>query len=69
VHFDLLQKGDKLWGSREGVYFDLLSRHAQVDIGAEYFDQHKTQVVQNQLVKRLESLGLKVTLEPASTAA
>lgn len=35
-----------------------------VDLGAAYFDQRKAQAVQQHLVKRLERLGLKVTIEP-----
>jgi transposase len=40
-----------------------------IDLGAAYFDQRKTETVQYQLVKRLERLGLKVTLEPAQPTA
>ncbi len=32
-----------------------------------YFDQRNQQAVQRQLVRRLEQLGLKVTLEPLAT--
>jgi transposase len=38
---------------------------AYVDLGANYFDQRKADAVQHQLVKRLERLGFKVTLEAA----
>jgi len=40
-----------------------------VDLGADYFDQRKTQAIQQQLVKRLERLGLKVILQSISTTA
>jgi transposase len=35
-----------------------------VDLGADYFDRRNEQRVQRQLVKRLEHLGFKVSLEP-----
>ena len=40
-----------------------------VDLGANYFDERKQEIVQKQLIKRLEKLGLKVTVEPLSAAA
>lgn len=40
-----------------------------VDLGPTYFDQRKADTVQNQLVKRLERLGFKVTLEPSALVA
>jgi transposase len=36
------------------------------DLGADYFDRRNEQQLQHSLVKRLERLGLKVTLEPAN---
>jgi transposase len=39
------------------------------DLGVNYFDEHKTEAVQHQLVKRLERLGFKVTLETLPAAA
>lgn len=36
-----------------------------VDLGVNYFDQHKAETVQHQLVQRLERLGFKVSLEPS----
>ena len=38
------------------------------DLGADYFDKRNEQQLQRSLVKRLERLGLKVTLEPAKAA-
>ncbi len=35
------------------------------DLGANYFDEHERDAIQKRLVKRLEKLGLKVTVEPA----
>jgi transposase len=40
-----------------------------VDLGANYFDDRKKETVQQQLVRRLEKLGFKVTLEALETAA
>ena len=39
------------------------------DLAANYFDRRKADAVQLQLVKRLQRLGLKVTLEPLSATA
>jgi len=39
------------------------------DLGANYFDQRKAESVQHQLVKRLERLGFKVSLEPSLMVA
>jgi len=39
-----------------------------VDLGANYLDERKAQAVQSQLVKRLERLGFRVTLETQTTA-
>lgn len=40
-----------------------------VDLGANYFDKRKQDAVQQQLVRRLENLGFKVSLEPLNYAA
>ena len=37
--------------------------------GANYFDERKQELVQKQLIRRLEKLGLKVTVEPIVEAA
>ena len=64
---------DGLQASQEVIlviaYHLIRRRTSYIDLGADYFDQRKTQAIQNQLVKRLERLGLKVTLETISTAA
>ncbi len=39
------------------------------DLGSNYYDERKTDAVQHQLVKRLERLGFKVTLEALPAAA
>jgi transposase len=48
------------------VYHIIHRGTSYVDLGANYFDQRKTDAVQHQLVKRLERLGFKVTLEVAA---
>ena len=42
---------------------------AYVDLGTNYFDERKAETVQHQLVKRLERLGFKVSLETQNHAA
>lgn len=39
-----------------------------VDLGGNYFDERKQELVQKQLIRRLEKLGLKVTVEPLAAA-
>jgi transposase len=39
------------------------------ELGGNYFDERKQETVQKQLIRRLEKLGLKVTIEPLPTAA
>lgn len=51
------------------VYHLLTRQQDYVDLGGTYFDEHDRQTVQRQLVRRLEALGLKVTIEPATPAA
>ena len=41
-------------------------RHGYEDLGANYFDERDRQAVERRLVRRLEALGHKVTLEPAA---
>ncbi len=36
------------------------------DLGSTYFDERDRQAVERRLVRRLEQLGLKVTVEPAA---
>jgi transposase len=40
-----------------------------VDLGSNYYDQRKQDMVQKQLIRRLEKLGYKVTLEPLTDVA
>jgi transposase len=49
------------------AYHMLLRGTEYVDLGADYFDKRNEQQVQHRLVKRLEHLGYKVSLEPVVT--
>ncbi len=52
------------------IAYHLLSKGTRyVDLGPNYFDQRQAEAVQKRLVKRLEHLGLEVTLTPRSAAA
>jgi transposase len=47
------------------IAFHLISRgQGYQDLGAQYFDTQRPEVTQRRLVKRLESLGYQVTLQP-----
>ena len=47
------------------VAFHIIARGTvYADLGPTYFDEQKQRYLQKQLVKRLENLGLKLTLEP-----
>lgn len=48
------------------VYHIIRSGTSYIDLGANYFDQRKADALEQQLVKRLERLGFKVTLETAA---
>lgn len=46
------------------IAYHLLAHHATyTDLGPDFFDRHDTDALERQLVKRLERLGNKVTLE------
>ena len=53
------------------IVYHLLRRDTSYDdLGAHYFfDERDRQAVQRRLVRRLQQLGLKVTLEPITPAA
>jgi transposase len=52
------------------IAYQLLRRGTEYqDLGPRYFDEHDRQAVERRLVRRLEALGHKVTLEPAHPAA
>jgi transposase len=51
------------------VYHVLTRREPYRDLGANYFDERDKQTVERRLVRRLEQLGHKVTLQPAIATA
>ena len=52
-----------------GVIDHVLSRRQPYhDLGADYLDRLEPERLTKRLVKRLERLGLKVTVEPATAA-
>jgi transposase len=51
------------------VYHVLVEDTDYQELGGNYFDERDRQVVQKQLVRRLEQLGYDVTLAPTSPAA
>ncbi len=48
------------------AYHVLNRREPYRDLGPNYFDEHDRQAVERRLVRRLEKLGLKVSIEPAA---
>lgn len=51
------------------IAFHIMQRGtAYVDLGPNYFDQRKAEILQRQLVNRLERLGFEVTLQPTVAA-
>lgn len=48
------------------AYHVLTRREPYRDLGPNYFDEHDRQAVERRLVRRLEKLGLKVSIEPAA---
>jgi transposase len=52
------------------IVYQLLRRGTDYqELGPRYFDQHDRQAVERRLIRRLEALGNKVTLEPQDPAA
>ena len=51
------------------VYHIIKHGTEYVDLGGNYFDKRKQDSIQKQLIRRLEKLGLKVTVEPLIDAA
>ena len=53
-----------------GIIYHLLQRGTTYqELGGSYFDQRDRHAVERRLVRRLEALGNKVTLEPTEPAA
>ena len=49
------------------IAYHLLTRPADYqDLGAQYFDQRERQTVERRLIRRLQALGYKVSLEPVA---
>lgn len=52
------------------IAYHIIKRGTEyVDLGNNYFDERKQETVQKQLIRRLEKLGLKVTVEPLIAVA
>ncbi len=51
------------------VYHMLAEERDYADLGGNFFDERERELVQRRLVRRLEQLGLTVTVEPASAPA
>lgn len=51
------------------VYHVLQQRAGYREMGGDYFDRQHTERIQRNLIRRLERLGLKVTVEPLEVAA
>jgi transposase len=50
------------------IYHLLRDRGTYQDLGGNYFDEHDRQLVQKQLVRRLERMGYQVELQPLAQA-
>ena len=51
------------------AYHILRQRAGYRELGGDYFDRRHTERIQQHLIRRLEGLGLKVTVEPLAEAA
>lgn len=51
------------------IYYILRDNCQYEDLGADFFDKLSTDQVKRHMVRRLESLGFEVTLQPAASAA
>lgn len=51
------------------AYYILLRRRHYIDLGDNYFDERERAALQTRLTRRLEKLGLKVTVEPLAMTA
>jgi len=48
------------------AYHHLSKRASYQELGGDYFDRQNVTAYRSKLVRKLEALGLKVTLEPAA---
>jgi hypothetical protein len=51
------------------AYHILQQRAGYRELGGDYFDRQHRERIQRNLIRRLEWLGLKVTVEPLAEAA
>ena len=51
------------------VYHMLKQRASYQDLGGDYFDRQNTEKQRARLIRKLESLGVKVTIEAVAEAA
>ena len=51
------------------IYHVLLRKESYGELGGDYFDKRNVEVQRNRLVRQLERLGMKVTLEALPVAA
>ena len=52
------------------IAYHLLTRgETYQDLGVNYIDEHEKRAVQRRLVRRLEALGLEVSVQPSPTRA
>ena len=51
------------------LYHMLAEERDYADLGGNFFDERERELVQRRLVRRLEQLGLTVTVEPAPAPA
>jgi transposase len=48
------------------IYHIIATRAPYHELGSDYFDRQKPEAVQRRLIRRLEALGLRVTVQPAA---
>jgi hypothetical protein len=51
------------------IYHVLSRRQSYQELGGDYFDRRNMETQKVRLIRKLESLGLKVTVEPIEVAA
>lgn len=51
------------------IYHVLMRKESYNELGGDYFDKRNIEVQRNRLVRQLESLGMKVTVEALPVAA
>jgi transposase len=51
------------------VYHVLKERTSYTDLGGDYFDRQTTEAQKMRLIRKLEAMGMKVTVEPKEAAA